>query len=90
MAERKVIMQFDPRYLELQEELKHHPALCIKLSKTGLDIRDKLSCIATHLGLAIDEVLDVELVHQMMAGFTKELRKQRSILVVTTAGGWSH
>lgn len=44
MAERKVIMNFDSRYLELQEELKYHPALCVKLNKTSLDIRDKLSC----------------------------------------------
>jgi len=90
VAERKVIMNFDSRYLELQEELKYHPALCVKLNKTSSDIRDKLSCIATHLGMTVDAVLDVELVHQMMEGFTKELRKQRSILVVPTAGGWSH
>jgi hypothetical protein len=38
----------------------------------------------------MDSVLSVELMHQTMEGFTRELRKQRSILIIPVAGGWSH
>lgn len=87
---KRIIHYMDQRYLDLQQELVHHPALNLKLAKTPPDIRDKLACIATHLGIPMDSVLSVELMHKMMEGFTVELRKQRSILIVPTAGGWSH
>jgi len=63
--------------------------LNLKLAKTPPDIRDKLACIATHLGIPMDSVLSVELMHQMMEGFTVELRKQRSILIVPGDRQWT-
>ena len=86
---KRIIHYMDQRYLDLQQELVHHPALNLKLAKTPPDIRDKMACIATHLGIPMDSVLDVEMMHQTMAGFTRELRKQRSILIVPGDKQWS-
>ena len=35
-------------------------------------------------------VLDVELVHQMMAGFTEELKKSRQLLILPVSTNWRH
>ena len=87
---KRIIHYMDQRYLDLQQELINHPALNIKMAKTSPDIRDKLACIATHLGIPMDTILDVEMMHQTMEVFTRELRKQRSILIIPVPGGWSH
>ena len=85
---RPTITMFDQRYVDLQHELRHHPALCIKMAKAGKELEDKLACIATHLGMAIDKALDTEEIHQLMAGFTEELRKQRSIIITPGDQRW--
>ena len=79
---RPVIVPVDQRYIDLQVELHNHPELLSKLAQTAPDMADKLACIATHLGLAVETVLDIESVHKMMAGFTEELKKSRQLLIL--------
>lgn len=79
---RPVIVPVDQRYIDLQVELHNHPELLSKLAQTAPDMADKLACIATHLGLAVETVLDIEQVHKMMAGFTEELKKSRQLLIL--------
>jgi len=85
---RPTITMFDPRYVELQYELRYHPALCLKMAAAGKELADKLGCIATHLGIAIDRAMELEELHQLMAGFTEELRKQRSIVITPGDSRW--
>lgn len=85
---RQTITMFDQRYVDLQHELRYHPALCIKMAKAGKELEDKLACIATHLGIAIDKALDHEELHRLMEGFTQELRKQRSIIITPGDQRW--
>jgi len=87
---RPVIVPVDQRYIDLQVELHNHPELLSKLAQTAPDMADKLACIATHLGLAVETVLDIESVHKMMAGFTEELKNSRQLLILPAHSNWRH
>lgn len=87
---RPVIVPVDQRYIDLQVELHNHPELLAKLAQTAPDMADKLACIATHLGLAVETVLDIESVHKMMAGFTEELKNSRQLLILPGSTHWRH